>query len=212
MPARPKTRSLPRPRPSTRPSPLDDPFKLVCFAFCVAQVVYLAASFVLHQWLIDPEGRGIPNDFVNVWAAGKLVLAGQPAVAYDWSIHKEIENAAVGYDFPGYYGWHYPPPFLAVAAVLAFFPYSIAYAGWVAVTLPGYVAAIRGIVGERIGYLLAFAFPAMLANAMVGQNGFLTASLVGGTLGLMEKRPVLAGCCLGLLTYKPHSACCFRWC
>jgi arabinofuranan 3-O-arabinosyltransferase len=185
-------------------SPLGEPFQMACFVFCVAQIVYLAASFVLHQWLIDPLGRGIPTDFVNVWAAGKLVLAGQPAVAYDWDLHKEIENAAVGYNFPGYYGWHYPPPMLAIAALLALFPYTAAYAGWVAVTLPAYVAMIRWLAGAWIGYLLAFAFPAVLSNAMVGQNGFLTASLIGGTLGFMQKRPVLSGVCLGLLTYKPQ--------
>jgi arabinofuranan 3-O-arabinosyltransferase len=37
-----------------------------------------------------------------------------------------------------------------------------------------------------------------------GQNGFLTAALIGGTLALLERQPVLAGFCLGLLTYKPQ--------
>ncbi|MGD0026784.1 MAG: glycosyltransferase family 87 protein, partial [Xanthobacteraceae bacterium] len=48
------------------------------------------------------------------------------------------------------------------------------------------------------------AFPAVLANFMVGQNGFLSAGLIGGTLTLMERRPICAGVLLGLLTYKPH--------
>jgi hypothetical protein len=43
-----------------------------------------------------------------------------------------------------------------------------------------------------------------LNNALVGQNGFLTAALIGGTLYLIPVRPVLAGICLGLLTYKPQ--------
>jgi len=191
-----------RPKPSS--SPRSELFKLACFVLCVAQLVYLAASFMLHEWLIDAEGRGIPTDFINVWAAGKLVLLGYPDWAYVWKVHKEIENAAVGYTFSGYYGWHYPPPFLAIAAVLALFPYAAAYAVWVAVTLPGYLVAIRAIVGEKIGWLVALAFPAVLSNAMVGQNGFLTASLFGGTLYFMEKRPVWSGVCLGLLTYKPQ--------
>ena len=41
-------------------------------------------------------------------------------------------------------------------------------------------------------------------NTLVGQNGFLTAALIGGTLYLMPVRPVLAGICLGLLSYKPQ--------
>jgi arabinofuranan 3-O-arabinosyltransferase len=41
-------------------------------------------------------------------------------------------------------------------------------------------------------------------NTLVGQNGFLTAALIGGTLYLIPVRPVLAGICLGLLSYKPQ--------
>jgi hypothetical protein len=41
-------------------------------------------------------------------------------------------------------------------------------------------------------------------NTLVGQNGFLTAALIGGTLYLMPVRPILAGVCLGLLSYKPQ--------
>jgi hypothetical protein len=177
---------------------------LACFGLCVGQGVYLASSWFFGQWIVDPNGRGIPTDFVNVWAAGRLVLESHAADAYDWAIHKQVENGAVGYNFSGHYGWHYPPPFLAVAALLALLPYATAYALWVAITLPPYIAAVRWIVNDRIGYLIAGAFPAVLSNAMVGQNGFLTASLIGGTLGFLDRRPVVAGCCLGLLSYKPH--------
>ena len=44
----------------------------------------------------------------------------------------------------------------------------------------------------------------VLTNVLVGQNGFLTASLIGGFLLLLPTRPVLAGICLGLLSYKPQ--------
>ena len=51
---------------------------------------------------------------------------------------------------------------------------------------------------------LALGFPAALWNVTAGQNGFLTATLIGGTLGLLERHPALAGVCLGLLSYKPQ--------
>jgi hypothetical protein len=73
-----------------------------------------------------------------------------------------------------------------------------------AVTLPAYVAAVRAIIGERIGIVLALGFPGVLWNLSVGQNGFLTAALIGGTLIFIDRRPLLAGVCLGLLTYKPQ--------
>jgi hypothetical protein len=179
-------------------------FQLGCFALCVANLVYAAASLLNGMLILDELGRGMPVDFVNVWAAGRLVLEGNAAAAYDWTIHKNVEDLALGYGFAGYFGWHYPPPFLAIAALLALLPYSTAYAVWVAATLPLYLATIRALVGQRIGLLLAGAFPAVLSNAMVGQNGFLTAALIGGAVGWLQRRPVLAGICLGLLTYKPH--------
>ena len=37
---------------------------------------------------------------------------------------------------------------------------------------------------------VALGFPAVLWNLMVGQNGFLTAALIGGTLALLERRPI----------------------
>ena len=115
------------------------------------------------------------SDFVNVWAAGRLALAGHAAAAYDWPTHKLMEETAVGHAFDGYFGWHYPPTFLFVAVVLSLLPYAGAYALWAFGTFPAYLVAIRAIIGDRVGYLLAAAFPAALPNFIVGQNGFLTA-------------------------------------
>ncbi len=179
------------------------PVELICFALVVAYAVYLATSFFTGIWILGPNG-GVEFDFVNVWAAGRLALDGHAAAAYDWPTHKLMEEAAVGHTFDGYFGWHYPPTFLFVAAGLALLPYGAAYALWAFGTFPAYLVAIRAIIGDRAGYLLAAAFPAVLANFVVGQNGFLTAALIGGALVLLERRPILAGVLLGLLTYKPH--------
>jgi hypothetical protein len=175
-----------------------------CFVLCVINVVYFPIAYLMHAWIYDPNGLGFPTDFVNVWAAGKLTLDGTPALAYDWDIQKKVELAVLGQDFPGYFAWHYPPPFLFVASLLAQFSYAAAYAGWMAISIVPYLAVIRGIVGRPFGLVLAIAFPMVFSNALVGQNGFLTAALIGGTLYLMPVRPVLAGICLGLLSYKPQ--------
>jgi hypothetical protein len=180
------------------------PAELICFALIVAHAVYLAASYMQGSWIVAPDGGGVPADFVNVWAAGRLVLDGHPAAPYDWQTHKAMEVAALGHPFDGYFGWHYPPAFLSVAATLALMPYAAAYVVWTFGTFPAYLAAVRGIIGERSGYVLAAAFPAVLANFIAGQNGFLSAALLGTTLLMLVERPILAGVLLGLLTYKPH--------
>ena len=52
--------------------------------------------------------------------------------------------------------------------------------------------------------LLALAFPAVLVNLGHGQNGFLTAALLGGALVVLDRRPIVAGILFGLLVYKPQ--------
>ena len=167
-------------------------------------LIVLGGSYLQGHFLTDPQGRPIANDFVNVWAAGRLALDGQAPAAYDWTAHRAAEVRAVGYDFEGYYGWHYPPPAFFFAAALATLPYLVAAIVWLVTTLAAYVAAIAGILGLRTGVLFALGFPAAIWNVTAGQNGFLTAALIGGTLGLLERQPALAGICLGLLTYKPQ--------
>jgi hypothetical protein len=178
--------------------------ELMLFAVCVAQAGFLLIALVHGHWLILPDGGSPDTDFVNVWAAGRLVQDGLPAAAYDWTVHKAAEEAALGHAFASYYPWFYPPPFLFAAALLACLPYVPAFVAWLVATLAAYVLAIRAITGHAIGVLVACAFPAVLTNAMTGQNGCLSAALIGGALQLMERRPALAGALIGLLTYKPH--------
>jgi hypothetical protein len=176
----------------------------VCFVLLAINVSFFPAAYFSHCWIYDPDGLGIPTDFVNVWAAGRLVLEGHAAQAYDWDIQRQVELNLLRQDFIGYFAWHYPPPFLFVASFLAQFPYAVAFIGWVSASFVPYVALMRAIVGRTFGLMLAVAFPMVFNNTLVGQNGFLTASLIGGALYLMPMRPVLAGICLGLLSYKPQ--------
>ncbi len=171
-----------------------------CFVLGAINVAMLQAGITGHWWIFDENGRGIPTDFVNVWSAGRLVMDGHPALAYDWDIQKKVQVAVLGQSYQGNFAWHYPPPFLFIAALLAHFPYAVAFVGWAAVSFVPYLATMRAIVGRAFGFLLAAAFPVVLTNTLVGQNGFLTASLVGGTLVLMSRWPVLSGICLGLLS------------
>ena len=57
---------------------------------------------------------------------------------------------------------------------------------------------------DPLWLLLALAFPAVLVNIGHGQNGLLTAALVGGALAILDRRPIVAGILFGLLAYKPQ--------
>src|SRR3977135_3974863 len=192
--------------PLTAPDPGAIPASLVkaCFVLFVINASFFPTAYFAHWWIYDVNGLGIPTDFVNVWAAGRLVLDRHPAQATDWVIQKQVEFELLGQNFTGYFAWHYPPPFLFIASLLAQFPYAVAFIGWALASLVPYPGVMRAIVGRPFGLLLALAVPMAFTNVLVGQNGFLTAALIGGTLYLMPVRPILAGICLGLLSYKPQ--------
>ena len=45
----------------------------VCFVLAVINASFFPAAYHLHCWIYDLNGQGIPTDFVNVWAAGRMV-------------------------------------------------------------------------------------------------------------------------------------------
>jgi alpha-1,2-mannosyltransferase len=159
---------------------------------------------------IDRQGRPLGTDFSNVYAAGSYALEGNPDAAFD-PVRQFARERAIFGEATQFYGWHYPPFFLLIAAPLALLPYGLALAVWQAVTLGLYLLMIRAIVKTsppaREGWmwlLLALAYPAVLINIGHGQNGFLTAALIGGALVILDRRPLVAGILFGLLVYKPQ--------
>ena len=45
-----------------------------CFVLLVINAAFFPTAYFAHGWITDPNGLGIPVDFVNVWSAGKLAL------------------------------------------------------------------------------------------------------------------------------------------
>jgi alpha-1,2-mannosyltransferase len=159
----------------------------------------------------DVQGRPIGTDFSNVYAAGAYVLDGNPDAPFDPNQQYAREQTIFGVATP-FYGWHYPPYFLFIAGASAKMPYGLSLVVWQASTFALYLFAIwaivsapsRRMVGRDDWLLLAIAFPAVLINIGHGQNGFLTAALLGGALVCLDRRPLIAGILFGLLVYKPQ--------
>jgi len=170
----------------------------------VAYVATIVALLATANGIVDAAGRPIGTDFANVYAAGKLALAGEPAQAYDWPAHHAMQKRISGREDIGYFGWHYPPAFLLVAAALAALPYLAALFVYQAATLAAYLGVVRRIAGRPEAWLLALAFPAVFVNVTHGHNGFITAALLGGALLVLDQRPLLAGVLLGCMAYKPQ--------
>jgi alpha-1,2-mannosyltransferase len=177
-------------------------YTVIVFALGLFAILTLFATL---NGLNDYQRRPLGTDFSNVYAAGKYVLEGKPAAPFSPQLQYEKEQSIFGADTP-FYGWHYPPVFLALAAALALLPYFAALAAWQLATLVLYLWNALAIVRDPRAFLPALAFPAVFINLAHGQNGFLTAALLGGGMLLMDRTPILAGMMLGLLVYKPQFA------
>lgn len=153
-------------------------------------------------------GRDMPPgdaDFLSFHAAARLALAGEPAAAWDRAAHALAQTAAQG--APGrYYAFFYPPTYLLICLPLGLLPLLPAFAAWVAATGAALWAALRAWLpgAGRMTLLLALLAPAVVINALHGQNGFLTAALLAAAGLALDRRPALAGAALATLAFKPQ--------
>ncbi|MBU3886901.1 glycosyltransferase family 87 protein [Methylosinus sp. KRF6] len=177
----------------------------------------IAAVLMTANGRFDVNSHPLGTDFSQVWVAGLETLRDHPEAPFDLERHIAAQRAEFGAD-SDVFGWHYPPYFLAPAAALAHLPYLEALALWQMATLALYLVALIALMrcaatsvegwrveGWRVA-LLALAFPAVLVNLGHGQNGFLTAALLGFGFLALERHPALAGLAFALLAYKPQFA------
>jgi alpha-1,2-mannosyltransferase len=181
-------------------------------AFLIGFVIAIILLFATAHGNMDYHGRPIGTDFSNVYAAGKFALAGKPTAPFDPARQYPEEQSLFG-KATQFYGWHYPPYFLLLAAPLALLPYLAALALYQLATLALYVgsmwlllrkSASPSLASDPRWILVALAFPAAFVNLTHGNNGFLTAALLASGLALLETWPAFAGVLFGLLVYKPQ--------
>ena len=167
----------------------------------------LAAGAIVITHRPGPDGRPVSVDFVSFHAAGALADAGHAALAYDRTAHGQAEAASIGPGHP-YQFFFYPPPYLLLCAPLATLPYGVAFALFEALSLALFLLAMYALVGQlapmRAWLPCVLAFTPLFWTIGLGQNAFLTAALFAAATLHIDRRPILAGICLGLLCYKPH--------
>ena len=185
-------------------------FYLLRLGEALSLVAFLSFCVMWVQWQVASPGVSkISGDFVSFWTAGQLALEGRAADAYREQPHFLAQLALHGDPGWGYLAFFYPPFFLLLSAGFALLGYFPALCLWLATTCAGYVAALRALVPKRLRdggpiWALFLGYPAVMINAGFGQNGFLSTALLGGAAVWLDRRPALAGVCLGCLAYKPQ--------
>lgn len=163
----------------------------------------IAGLWLASSGNLAPNGKPLGADFVTFWSAGRLALEGNAIGAFDAVTILARQNEAA----PGLqhvFLWHYPPTFTLIAALLALLPYLLSYYLFAAASALLFVIALRPLVPWREAGVLLLALPGTFVCLMHGQNSLVSAALIATALISIDRRPVLAGVCIGLLAYKPQ--------
>jgi arabinofuranan 3-O-arabinosyltransferase len=173
----------------------------------VAAFYAFIVGWLLYEVILPPDGKLASIDFCWIWVSGKFAMSNDPVRIYDPVVLSAVHDALF---HPGEclfqfrHQYVYPPTFLFFTYALGLMPYLAAFAAWIAATLVLYEAAIYAIIPRPAAVIAAIAVVAAPLNIVFGQNGFLTAGLIGLSLVFVERRPWLSGVFLGLLAYKPQ--------
>ncbi|MDE3239796.1 MAG: DUF2029 domain-containing protein [Paracoccaceae bacterium] len=139
------------------------------------------------------------NDFLLV---GRMALSGKLAQAYSLSA-MHLAQVADGYTGT-FLPWVYPPPYDLIVAGLARLGPPLAFAVFVVVPFLGTLWLIRRIAGPRFSEVVICLFPGFYICLACGQNGFVTAGLLGAFGVASLSGSAAAGVPFGLLIIKPH--------
>ncbi len=170
--------------------------------FLLSYIVIYSTMILGGSGILDLAGKPIGADFLAFWAASKILISEGASAVYDDKKLYEVEKSLTGFDHP--IPIIYPPTGFLPFAPLALLPYIPSLFLWLGTTLILYLFTIWRIAPHPRAILLTLAFPGTFLNFIWGQNGFLSASIFGWGLILLEKRPIRGGIILGLMAYKPN--------
>ena len=168
--------------------------------------IYVIATVVwvfMSTGMIDPTGKPLGYDFTLFWSASKVALGGDFVGVFDQQKMFAVEHELIPAQ-KGLYPWNYPPQYLLVVLPLSLLPYVVSFFVWNLVWLVLFALVVYRMAPTPLTILITLAYPATFWNLTHGQNGLLVAALLGGALLLLDRRPIVAGLLIGLMSFKPH--------
>jgi hypothetical protein len=171
--------------------------------FTLALLAYACTTNWTWPFPRDNVTLVLGRDFLNLWMYGRAIADTDPARFYDIVTYNAELAKLLGPGYPGQ-NWPNPPTALVVMApfgLLAYFPALIA---WFSVSfLAFYLAGRREVADARI-LVVILVSPAALLCVLSGQSSLLTTAALLAIFASLDRRPVVAGVLIGLLTVKPQ--------
>ncbi len=177
-------------------------------AMAAMAVLYVAVDAV---WGLPPRGDrfAIGHDFVNMWMGAKFALSGDISTLFDWPRYVPAMRAEFWPEMLPH-NWSYPPHVLLFTWPLGLLPYHAALVLWDLLGLSAFFLAIRFAMKtvaapDRFWLIVAaMGAPVVASNIVLGQFGLFIGALCVAAWLLRDKRPIVAGILIGILTIKPH--------
>ena len=176
-----------------------------------AGACFAVLTACLYAWMIswagpfprDGSSLVVGRDFLNFWMYGRSAWTPDPSRFYDPLLYKDALAALLGTGYPGQ-NWSYPPSIMLAAAAFGRLPYLVALLCWSALGLALFVWALRRYAGDRRLLAAILLSPAAVICLISGQSAFVTAAMLLTIFASLDRKPLLAGILIGLLTLKPQ--------
>jgi hypothetical protein len=174
----------------------------------VSCAIFIAALYASNiSWVAPVPREGatgvVGRDFVNFWMYGRAAWLADPGRFYDPQVYNEMLPAFLGVNFPGQI-WLYPPSIMLIAAPFGRLSYVPALLCWTVLCVGIFVWVARRWVDDRRLLIAFLCSPAAVFCLMSGQSSFLTTAILLTIVSCVDRKPVLAGVLIGLLSLKPQ--------
>lgn len=172
---------------------------LVIFAF-----FNFVGSNIINGHILDSINLVLGRDFLNFYHYGIAAWTDNPSAYYNFDFYeKELTKFFNGHDYT-FQQWSYPPHYMLLAAPFALVNYYIALAIFITISIALYWHFVIAPFKEP-SYKSAFWFtPLLLLFAICGQFSAIIAVIFVVVFKQMDKRPIVSGLLIALLTIKPQ--------
>jgi len=179
----------------------------VLLAAAIGAAVWLVwlISLLARPGLLDLAGNVKGGDFLEFYAAGRIVAAHQTDHLYDLDVQARVEHEITAPErWSGFHGFITPPFFALPFVPLAALPYLSAFALWSALGILMLIGTLWLVDRVRAApWVLAFV--PVWAAISYGQNSLLSLFVLASVYVLLRRgRDGVAGVVLGCLLYKPQ--------
>ena len=171
--------------------------------FVLTLATYLLTTSWSGAFPRDKVTLVLGRDFLNLWMYGHAVFEGDPARYYDVATYNAELARLLGPGYPGQ-NWPNPPTALVVMAPFGLLNYFPALLAWFGSSALAFCLAGRREVADLRTLAVVLVSPAALMCVLSGQSSLLTTAALLAIFAMLDRRPILSGVLIGLLTVKPQ--------